>query len=100
MTENLKAGLAAVEEAREAGRVTIGRDGALHLSAFDALPTDGIPRRTRDLLFKAIGPARFADLMMEVDACTGFSEVLLARKARDANELVSLYGALMARHRD
>ncbi|CAN7753559.1 Tn3 family transposase [Cupriavidus necator] len=96
LTENLKAGLAALEEAREAGRVTIGKDGALHLSALEALPTDGVPRRTRDLLFKAIGTAQFADLMMEVDVHTGFSEVLLARKARDANELVSLYGALMA----
>lgn len=96
LTENLKAGLAALEEAREAGRVTIGRDGALHLSALEALPTDGIPRRTRDLLFKAIGTVQFADAMMEVDVRTGFSEVLLARKARDANELVSLYGALMA----
>ncbi len=95
LNENLKAGLAVLEEAREAGRATIGKDGALRLSAFEALPTDEIPRRTRDLLFKAIGIAQFADLMME-DVRTGFSEVLLARKARDANELVSLYGALMA----
>jgi hypothetical protein len=31
-----------------------------------------------------------------MDARTGFSEVLLARKARDAHELVSLYAALIA----
>ncbi len=79
LTGNLKAGLAALEEAREAGRVTIGRDGALHLSAFDALPTDGIPRRTRDLLFKAICPAQFADLMMEVDH---WCATALARRAK------------------
>jgi hypothetical protein len=33
---------------------------------------------------------------MEMDAYTGFSEVLRSRKARDANELVSLYAALIA----
>ncbi|MFM0008557.1 Tn3 family transposase [Paraburkholderia dipogonis] len=96
LTEHLKAGLAALEEAREADRVTIGTDGALHLSAIEALPTDGIPKRTRDLIFKEIGTAQFADIIMETDAHTGFSEVLRSRKARDANELVSLYAALIA----
>jgi TnpA family transposase len=65
LTEHLKAGLAALEEAREAGRVTIGT-------------------------------VQFADIIMEMDAHTGFSEVLRSRKARDANELVSLYAALIA----
>ena len=96
LTEHLKAGLAALEEAREAGRVTIGTDGALHLSAIEALPTDGIPKRTRDLIFREIGTAQFADMIMEMDAHTGFSEVLCSRKARDANELISLYAALIA----
>jgi TnpA family transposase len=93
---HLKAGLAALDEAREAGRVTIGTDGALHLAALEALPPDGIPKRTRDLMFKEIGTAQFADMIMEMDARTGFGEVLLSRKARDTNELVSLYAALMA----
>ena len=47
-------------------------------------------------MFKEIGNAQFADMVMEMDARTGFSEVLLARKARDAHELVSLYAALIA----
>ena len=96
LTEHLKAGLAAPQEAREAGRVTIGTDGAIHLSAIEALPTDGIPKRTRDLIFREIGNAQFADMIMEMDAHTGFSEVLRSRKARDTNELVSLYAALIA----
>ena len=93
-------GLAALEEAREAGRVTVGTDGALHLSALEALPTDGIPRRTRDLMFKEIGTTQLADLLIEMDVHTGFSETLLARRARDANELVSLYVALIAHGTD
>ena len=92
----LEAGLAALEEAREAGRVTIGTDGALHLSPLEAMPTDGVPRRTRDLMFREIGNAQFADMVREMVARSGFSEVLLSRKARDANELVSLYAALIA----
>lgn len=96
LTGHLKAGLAALDEARESGRVTIGTDGALHLSALEALPTDGVPKRTRDLMFREIGTAQFADMIMEMDARTGFSEALLSRKARDANELVSLYAALIA----
>ncbi|MGU2419716.1 Tn3 family transposase [Burkholderia cenocepacia] len=96
LTGHLEAGLAALDEAREAGRVMIDADGTLHLAALEALPTDGIPKRTRDLLFKEIGTAQFADIIMEMDARTGFSEVLLSRKARDANELVSLYAALIA----
>lgn len=100
LTEHLKAALAALEEAREAGRVTIGTDRTLHLLALEALPIDGIPKRTRDLIFSEIDTAQFADMTMEMDARTGFSEVLLARKARDANELVSLYAALIAHGTD
>ncbi len=92
----MKAGLAALEEAREAGRVSIGADGMLHLSALEALETDGPPKRTRDLLFKEIGTAQFAELIMEMDARTGFSEVLLSRKARNVNELLAQYVAVIA----
>ncbi len=96
LTEHLKAGLAALEEAHDAGRVTIGTDGALHLSAIEALPTDGMPKRTRDLIFSEIGTAQIADMIMEMDAHTGFSEVLRSRNACDANEPVSLYAASIA----
>nr|WP_261313551.1 Tn3 family transposase [Ralstonia mannitolilytica] len=96
LTEHLKAGLAALDEAREAGHFTIDADGILHLSPLEAQTTDTTPQRTRDLLFKDIGSAQFADMILEMDARTNFSEVLLARKARDAHELVSLYAALIA----
>lgn len=44
-----------------------------------------------DLIFKQIGTAQFAaDVIMEMDAHMGFGEVLRSRKARDADELVSL----------
>lgn len=96
LMEHLKAGLAALEEARTVGRVTIGTDSMLHLSALEALDTDGTPKRTRDLLFNEIGTAQFAEMIMEMDARTGFSGVLLLRKARNVNELLALYAALIA----
>ncbi|GCB06510.1 Tn3 family transposase [Ralstonia sp. SET104] len=96
LTEHLKAGLAALNEAREAGHFTIDAEGILHLSPLEAQTTDTTPQRTRDLLFKDIGSAQFADMILEMDARTNFSEVLLARKARDAHELISLYAALIA----
>ncbi|GAA4055342.1 hypothetical protein GCM10023063_49910 [Arthrobacter methylotrophus] len=37
-----------------------------------------------------IGNVQFADMILEMDARTNFSEVLLARKARDAHELIAL----------
>lgn len=51
-------------------------------------------------MFKAIGTTQLADLLIEMDAYTGFSETLLARRARDANERVSLYAALIAHGTD
>ncbi|RQR70540.1 MULTISPECIES: Tn3 family transposase [unclassified Burkholderia] len=38
---------------------------------------------------KEIDTTQFADLLIEMDAHTGFSETLLARRARDANELIA-----------
>jgi TnpA family transposase len=96
LTDHLKAGLAALDEAREAGHFTIDAHGVLHQSPLEAAETDGIPTRTRDLLFKDIGNAQFADMILEMDARTNFSEVLLARKARDAHELIALYAGLIA----
>lgn len=96
LTDHLKASLAALNEAREAGHFTIDANGVLHQSPLEAADTDGIPTRTRDLLFKDIGNAQFADMILEMDARTNFSEVLLARKARDSHELIALYAGLIA----
>lgn len=96
LMDHLKAGLAALDEAREAGHFTVDTNGVLHQSPLEAADTDGIPTRTRDLLFKDIGSAQFADMILEMDARTNFSEVLLARKARDSHELIALYAGLIA----
>lgn len=96
LLENIKAGLTAVDEARKAGKVDIGSDGMLHLSALASLPDDVEPKHTRDRVFKQIGEVQLPDLMLQMEALTNFSEILLARRPRDENELIGLYGALLA----
>ena len=64
---------------------------SLFLSAIDTAQCCGRSPTVLDLIFKQIGTAQFAaDVIMEMDAHMGFGEVLRSRKARDADELVSL----------
>jgi TnpA family transposase len=93
---NIEVGLDAVAQAHRDGRLTIDAQGLLHLGALEALPTEVDPKRTRDLLFKQIGDVQFPDLLLEIDAQTLFSQVLLARRARSERELIALYAALIA----
>lgn len=92
----IRAGLSAVAEAKQAGTVTIDNQGLLHLGKLEALPEDAEPQRLRDLLFEKIGDVQFPDLMLEVDALTNFSELLLGQRANDEHELIALYAALIA----
>jgi TnpA family transposase len=92
----IEAGLMAVSEAKEKGVLEIGDDGFIHLSALAALPDEATPKRTVELMFKQIGDVQLPDLMLEVDAHTNFSEILLGRRAKDERELVALYAALIA----
>jgi len=96
LLKNIQVGLAAVAEAKQQGKLTIDAQGMLHLPALQALPEEIDPKRTRDLMFKDIGDVQFPDLLLEMDAQTNFSEILLARRARDERELIALYAALIA----
>lgn len=93
---NIDAGIAAFAEAQEKGIITIDPDGTIRLHKLEALPDDPLPKRTNDLLYKEIGDVQFPDLIMEVDAHTNFSEILLGRRASSEQELVALYAALIA----
>lgn len=90
------AGLEAAAEAVEKGALEIRDDGFIHLPALEALPEDSTPRRTVELMFRQIGDVQLPDLMLDLDAHTNFSEILLGRRAKDERELVSLYAALIA----
>ena len=58
------------------------------------------PRKTREAVFKHIGSVQLPDLLLEVDAATHFSEALLARRPSSSNELLAVYGALLAHGTD
>jgi hypothetical protein len=92
----LEAGVAAVAEACAAGKIEVGDDGMLHLPGIVALDEDDEPRRTRDAIYKTIGDVQFPDLLLEVDAATNFSAVLLGHRAESVAELLSAYAALLA----
>ena len=51
-------------------------------------------------VFKHIGSVQLPDLLLEVDAATHFSEALLARRPSSSNELLAIYGALLAHGTD
>jgi hypothetical protein len=74
---NLVAGISAVAEAQRRGKIEIGTDGMLHLPAITALADQAEPVRTRETIYKLIGSVQFPDLLLEVDAATGYSESLL-----------------------
>lgn len=92
----LRAGLAAVAEAKRDGIVAIDDHGFLHLEKLGALPEDKEPQRLRDFIFKQIGDVQFPDLILEVDALTNFSESLLGHRAADEQELLAVYAGLLA----
>ncbi len=96
----VSAGMMALGEAVQIGRVEIGEDNLLHLPPLQALPEDGEPRKTREAIFKQIGDVQFPDLLLEVDAACHYSETLLGRRAGSAAELLALYGGLLAHGTD
>jgi TnpA family transposase len=90
----LTAGLAALAEAIEAGAVVLERD-QLRLPRRRPLPDDPRLEPARQALGRAVGDAQLPDVLIEIDALTRFSGILLRRQARSEQELVTLYAALI-----
>jgi TnpA family transposase len=90
----LTAGLAALAEAVEAGAVTLER-GELRLPRRKPAPDDPHVAPAREALSRAVGEAQLPDVLIEVDVATRFSAILLQHPARSAQELVTLYAALL-----
>lgn len=93
---HLEAGLQALSEAVEAGEVSIDESGLVHLPQIEALAQDKAIDASRNMMFASIGEVQIGDIIVEMDAATGFSEVLLGRRAKTTQELVSCYAALLA----
>lgn len=95
--ELIQVGLVALAKARQAGAVEIDDKGLIHLPKLVALlDEDNEPLKLRDAIFKDIGSVQLPDLMLEIDARTNVSEVLLGHRPRDEQELLALYAALLS----
>lgn len=89
-------GIAAVSKAVEDGILTVDGQGHIHIDPIQALEVEPQVSKTRDAMFAIIREAQFGNMMVEIDAKTGFSGALLGRMAKDIDELKAVYGALYA----
>lgn len=92
---NLQAGLGAVAEAVEQGALDHD-DKGMRLSALQALPEESGAQRMRDALSSAMGQVQLPVLLLQADAAINFSETILGRKANTVQELLGIYGGLIA----
>ncbi len=92
---NVEVGLSAVAKALDDGEISIDDDG-LHLKALEAEDAPPLVSSTRREIFAEIGTVQFPDLIVAVDTQTRFSWTLLGRESASENELLTLYGALLA----
>ena len=97
--KRLDEGLEQVAEAVLSHQVDIDKD-QLVLDDFEAEPAEPDLETTRDAIFGEIGTVQFPELMMEVDSHTRFSSALLGRDPTSWEELLSVYGALLAHGTD
>jgi hypothetical protein len=98
-TEELQYGLEQVAEAVRTEVIGIEGD-QLSLGKMEAEPSSPEVEPVRDALFSEVGAVQFPDLIMEVDSHTRFSSALLGREPTSREELLTLYGALLAHGTD
>lgn len=95
MVAALEAGLQRVDAALEAGEISI-QDGTIRIPKLKAVPESAEANQARDALFEQIGVVQFPDLILQVDSMTGFSRAILGRHARSTEELLKVYGGMLA----
>jgi len=94
--EKLEKCLQELHKSVENGDVTIDERGRTHLPHMEALDIDSGVDQARRAMFDVIGRVQFADMLVEIDARTGFSAILLGRAAKNSTEVAAVYGALLA----
>lgn len=91
----IDAGLEALAGTVREGELVIA-NGRLIIPRSKGADDDADIDRARRSLFETIGGAQLPDIVVDVDAATQFSRILLGRPARSDNELITLYAALLA----
>lgn len=91
----LGSGLAGVAEAVERNSLVIDERG-LHVKKLHALDEDRLLDRARNQFLNEIGTVQFPQIIVDIDKEIRFSGLLFRRAPRDTQELLSIYGALLA----
>jgi hypothetical protein len=78
-----------------AGLLTID-DGEIHSPALKAEDVPDVVVTLRHKLFEAVGDTQLPEVMLKVDSHVRYSWILLGREPRSAEELLLVYGALLA----
>ena len=94
LIERAQAGVAAVAKAVEAGDLRV--DDELHLTPLTAEEEEPELVKLRAALDHRIGEAQLPDLLLQVDAKTRFSWIMLGREPRSDKELLTVYGGILA----
>jgi hypothetical protein len=94
LLERVRKGIDIVDQAAGAGALEIDDD--LHLAALKA--EEGAPEveGLRRRLSNRIGDAQLPEILIEVDAQTRFSWIMLGREPRSADELLMVYAGILA----
>lgn len=92
----LHAGTQAVLDGLDKGLLEIDEGGSVRIPKIRAMEEEPELRHTAQAVQDMIGAVQMPDLMVALDALTRFSSKLLGRDAKDAQELIALYAALLA----
>ena len=91
----LRAGLSGLREAVAAGEVWIGRKDLYFRRDEAEVQPEGVERAQNEL-YRKIGRIQLPTLLLELDSQVHFSWKLLSREPKSAEELLGVYGALLA----
>lgn len=91
----LQNGLDNLASAVRHGKLTI-KDGRLVIPRLVVAENDADVGATRARLFDTIGGIQLPDVLVAVDAATGFTGEALGRPARSDRELITVYASLLA----
>ena len=92
--DELATALKAIDAAVSRGDIRIEND-RLVVPKLKAAPEDEERKAVRRELFAGVGKVQLPDVLIAIDAATGFSRALLGRSPRSEQELIILYAALI-----
>ena len=91
----LRASLACLQDAIAAGEVWVGRKDLYFRRDEAEVQPEGVYQAQNEL-YRKIGRIQLPTLLLELDSRVHFSWKLLSREPNSAEELLSVYGALLA----